>query len=188
MDIPWGSPAATRFVTNVGLLTSDGPHGPNVMAAEWTHHVSYQPGLIMITIHHEDATAQNIDKTKEFGVNLASQDQNWVASIAGGSHGQKVNKVAILKELGVQFYKAKKIKAPMIKGAALNVECKLLKTVELGDHVGYVGEALEVSADETKRPIVYHGGKYWQFGLQIQKPPQDFLDKIAKLVEKHRKV
>ena len=187
MDLPWGSPASKQFVTNVGLITSDGPWGPNMMAAEWTHHVSYEPGLIMICIHHEDATAQNIDKSKEFGVNIATADQNWVASIAGGSHGQKVDKIAVLKELGVKFYEGKKIKAPMIKDATLNVECELLKTFELGDHVGYLGQAVEVAVDESKPPIAYHAGKYWKFGDQIQKPPQEQLDKIKALVEKYAK-
>ena len=187
MDLPWGSPASKQFITNVGLITSDGPHGPNVMAAEWTHHVSYQPGLIMIAIHHKDATAENIDKSKEFGVNLAADDQNWVASLAGGSHGQEVDKIAVLKELGVEFYDAKKIKAPMIKGTSLNVECKVVDKFELGDHVGYVGQAVEVSVDENVKPIVYHAGKYSKSGEQIQKPPQEELDKMAELVEKHKK-
>ena len=41
MDIPWGSEGTRKFVTNVGLITSDDPHGNNIMAAEWTHLVSY---------------------------------------------------------------------------------------------------------------------------------------------------
>ncbi len=186
-DIPWGSPESKKFVTNVGLVTTDGPHGPNVMAAEWTHHVSYSPGLIMICIHHADTTAKNIEKTKEFGVNIAAQDQTWVASIAGGSHGEEVDKVAVLKDLGVQFFRAKKIKPLMVKGAVLNVECKLVKTIEVGDHVAFIGEAVEVYSTGETEPVAYHGGKYYKLGEHIQKPPQEFLDKIKKLVEKHAK-
>ncbi len=29
MDIPWGSEAAKKFITNVGLITSNGPFGHN---------------------------------------------------------------------------------------------------------------------------------------------------------------
>ncbi|MBI2110294.1 hypothetical protein HYT51_00760, partial [Candidatus Woesearchaeota archaeon] len=46
VDLPWGDPRTIKFVTNVGLITSTGPHGDNVMSAEWTHQVSYSPGLI----------------------------------------------------------------------------------------------------------------------------------------------
>ncbi len=30
MNIGWGDPRLEKFVTGVGLITSDGPHGPNV--------------------------------------------------------------------------------------------------------------------------------------------------------------
>ena len=53
MDLPWGDDCSKKFVTNVGLITSDGPHGPNIMACEWTHHVSYSPGLIAVCIGPE---------------------------------------------------------------------------------------------------------------------------------------
>lgn len=186
MDIPWGSEASAKFVTNVGLITSNGPYGHNVMAAEWTHHVSYSPGLIMVNVGFDKATEANILKTKEFGVSLAVVDQNIVASIAGGSTGKEVDKIKVLKELGVEFYKAKKIDALMVKGAALNVECRLVKAEKLGDHNMFVGEAVNVSVG-NKEPLVYHGGEYYKIGERVQKPEQEYLDKIRKIMEKHRK-
>lgn len=186
MDIQWGSDPAKKFITNVGLITSDGPHGPNVMAAEWTHHISYEPGLIAVAIRPEDATAENIQKTKEFGVSLCATDQNVVSSISGGSTGKEIDKIAVLKELGVEFYQGKKIKAPMIKGAALNVECRLVHAKDLGDHTLFVGEAVDVQVSD-KEPLAYFAGKYWKLGERIQKPPQEVLEKIQKLVDKYKK-
>jgi hypothetical protein len=34
---------SNKFITNVGLITSNGPFGADVMGCEWTHHVSYNP-------------------------------------------------------------------------------------------------------------------------------------------------
>ena len=62
MDLPWGDERTKQFVTNVGLITSNGPYGDNVMAAEWAHHVSYEPGLIAVCINPKDATHKNIGK------------------------------------------------------------------------------------------------------------------------------
>jgi len=186
MDMPWGSPESRKFVTNVGLITSNGPHGHNVMAAEWTHHVSYEPGLIMINIGHDKATASNIKKSKEFGINIAAIDQNVISSVSGGSSGNDVDKIKVLKEMGVEFYKAKKINALMLEGAVLNVECKLMKTIELGDHTAFVGEALDIKSSENQ-PLIYTGGKYFHLGDQVEKTSQDFRDKISKIVEKHKK-
>ena len=59
-----------QFITNVGLITSNGPAGIDIMAAEWTHHISYSPILISINVRAHDVTAENIQSSKEFGVNL----------------------------------------------------------------------------------------------------------------------
>ena len=187
MDIPWGSEPAKKFVTNVGLITSSGPHGDNIMSAEWTHHVSYQPGLILISLKTSEATYENIIKTKEFGVNLSAQEQNVLASVAGGSSGKNVDKIAVLKELGFKFFKAKKIKALMVEGAALNVECKLVNKIEVGDHVAFIGEAVEVHLLTGKEPLVYHGQKFWKFGANIPRPSEAEINKIKSIVEKHTK-
>lgn len=186
MDLPWGSEESGKFVTNVGLITSNGPHGQNIMAAEWTHHISYSPGLIAVNIHTFDATHDNIMKTKEFGVNLTGVDQNIVSSIAGGSSGKNVDKIKVLQDMGVEFYKAKKIDVLMVKESVLNAECKLIKAIELGDHMMFVGEVVEASLT-NKEPILYYGGKYYRVGEQTQKPPQEVRNKIEKLVEKYRK-
>jgi flavin reductase (DIM6/NTAB) family NADH-FMN oxidoreductase RutF len=44
----------------------------------------------------------------------------------------------------------------MIKGAAMNAECTLGKQEELGDHIMFVGEVTEISADENIKPLVYN--------------------------------
>jgi len=187
MDLPFGDERTKQFVTNVGLITSNGPNGHDIMAAEWTFHVSYSPGLIAVCIHRLDATHENIEKTKEFGVNLCASDQNILSSIAGGSHGQDVDKIGVLKELGYKFFKAKKIDVLMVEGAAMNAECKLFKQIELGDHTMFVGEVVELYPVTGKNPIVYHAGKYWKLENQVSKPTQEERDKIKEIVEKYRK-
>ncbi len=186
MDLEWGTAGSRKFITNVGLITSSGPHGDNIMAAEWTHHVSYKPGLIMINIHEVDTTYENIIKSKEFGVNLAAIDQNVASSVSGGSHGQQIDKIAILKELGFEFYKGKKIGALMLKGAVMNAECKVVKTEKIGDHAMLIGEIVELSLAD-KQPLVYHDGKYWHIGEQVHKPEQNTLDKIKELAERYKR-
>src|SRR5262245_20427493 len=103
LDLPWNDERSKKFITNVGLITSDGPVGPDVIACEWTHHVSYHPGLIAVCIRPDDATHENIKQTGEFGVNLCSTDQSRMSSIAGGYTGTKFDKIKALEELGFKF-------------------------------------------------------------------------------------
>ena len=186
MDLPWGDERTRQFVTNVGLITTNGPYGHDIMAAEWTHHISYKPGLIAICINPRDATHANIEEAKEFGVSLCAYDQNVLSSISGGSSGKNTDKISAMKELGFKFYKAKKINVLMIEGAALNIECKLVKQISLGDHTTFVGETVETKLSD-KKPLVYHAQKYWNLGGSIAKPSQNELDRISRIIEKHKK-
>ena len=175
-----------KFVTNVGLITSNGPYGNNIMSAEWTYKISSQPFLMMICIGYEDATFTNIKESKEFGVNIAASDQNVVASISGNHSGKEVDKIILLKELGVQFYKAGTIDVLMVKDAAMNVECRLKEMIEIGDHCLFIGEVQSISSNE-KEPLTYFNGKFFNLGAKIEKPGPQTLEKINTLVERFRK-
>ena len=187
MDLSWGETRTQQFVTNIGLITSNGPHGQNIMAAEWTHHISYSPGLIAVCIKPEDATNKNIKKTKEFGVNIASTEQTSLSSISGGYTGSKFDKIKALKEIGFEFYKAKKINVLMVEGAVLNIECKVIKQIPIGDHTMFVGEIQEASINKDKTPIAFHKGMYGQVEFNLSKPLQGERERIAKIVEKYKK-
>ncbi len=187
VDMPWGDKRAITFATNVGLITSNGKHGNNIMACEWTHHVSYSPGLIAVCIGKNKATQENIIKSKEFGVNIAAIDQNVIASVSGTNHGSQVDKIAALKELGYNFFPGKKINALMVEGAAMQAECRLVKIVDIGDHPILIGEIIELYPATNKMPLVYHNQKYWSLTEQVKKPEHKELEKIREAVVKHKK-
>lgn len=187
MDLKWDDRRTRQYITNVGLITSNGPNGLNVMSCEWTHYVSYSSCMMSVCVAPSHASHKNISETGEFGINLASVDQNVFASVAGGNTGAEVDKIAVLKELGYEFYEAEKINTLMVKNAAMQAECKVVKQMDVGDHTMFIGEVLKISGDPGDKPMVYHNGKYWHVGEQIVKPPQEKLDEIKMLVEKHKK-
>jgi flavin reductase (DIM6/NTAB) family NADH-FMN oxidoreductase RutF len=188
MHLAWNDRRTRQFITNVGLITSNGPTGLDIMSAEWTHHISYSPSLIAINVRGHVATAENIQSSREFGVNLAA-DQNVVCSVAGRYSGRETDKISLIKEAGlIVFYTAKSINVLMVQGAAMNAECKLVKQEELGDHIMFVGEVVEITADENIKPLIYHNGKYRHLGEDISKPPADVLAKIEKLAVKYNRI
>ena len=110
-----------------------------------------------------------------------------MSSIAGGYSGKQYDKIKALKELGFEFYDAKKIKAPMVKSAAMNAECKLLNEFPLGDHTMFVGEVVEASNNPDKGPLGYHNGRYWIMDTNAAKPSQEERERFKKVVEKFGK-
>lgn len=186
MDLPWGDERTIQFVTNVGLITSNGSYGDNIMAAEWTHHISYSPGLIAVCIRSNDATYDNIQQTKEFGVNICASDQATVSNISGIYTRKEVDKINALKELEFKFYKANKIKTLMLEGAVVNIECKLVKEIPFGSHTMFVGEVVETLLNPDKEPLAYNKGKYWLLDKNIPKPSAEELEKINKIINKFK--
>ena len=186
MDLPWGDPRSNKFATSIGLVTSNGPHGHDIMDCEWTHHLSYRPGLIAVSLGPTKATVKNIRASKEFGINLCATDQTIIASVAGGYSGKDYDKINALKDLGFQFHKATSIDVLMVKGASLSVECKLFKEVTFGDHVMLIGEVSEAIHNTDKESLIYNNGKYWSL-QPIAKPNEETRQSIKDILEKHKK-
>lgn len=157
--------AFRRFTTTVGLITTHGSRGPNVMAAEWTFNISYRPFLISVHVGPEQATHEAIVESGEFGVNLVAEDQVLAMGFAG--HFSKYDTDKLSSEV-FETYPAKKIKAPMIKGCLLNAECRLVQRVPMGDHVAFVGEVIEFSVDGEKSPVVLHQGAH-RLGARLRR-------------------
>ena len=164
--------AARCLITSVALITTRGRHGANVMSAEWTFQVSYQPMRLIVLVNPEEATHDNLMDTREFGANFLSDEQAALAHNAGYYTGKEVNKLS--SEL-FRTHHAKGIQAPMISGCFLNAECRVAQIIEAGDHTMFLGDALNVQFDKTKDPLLYSQRRYWHRGSPVEKQPAIYL-------------
>jgi len=167
------SKAERYFSTGISMITSYSTKGPNVMAAEWVLQISYNPVLIAIFIHKGSQTLKNIEKTKEFGVNVASKEQTAQVSVAGGYSGFEIDKIN-LKNI-FKTFTPQKIKSLMISGCTINAECNLVRKEKLGDHVMLVGKVVHIKHDDTKSPLLYHKGRYFGLGPMVEHDRQEVL-------------
>ncbi len=143
------------FTTGVALITTAGRTGPNVMAAEWTFNVSYNPFLISIHIEEGEATHASIVETGEFGVSMCAEEQVVAMAFAGHFTGSETDKMS--NEL-FETVPATKIKAPLIRGSLFTAECRVVQRVEMGDHTAFVGEVVAFAVEGERKPIVLHRG------------------------------
>ncbi|SMH70804.1 flavin reductase family protein [Candidatus Nitrosotalea okcheonensis] len=159
------SKAERYFSTGVSMITSRGTKGPNIMAAEWVIQISYNPILIAIFIQSGSQTLKNIEKTKEFGVNVASTDQTTAINVAGGYSGSEIDKLKIKNVF--KIIKSRKIKTVMISGCTINAECKLVRKEKIGDHIMLVGKVVYIKHNDVKSPLIYHKGRYFSLNSMI---------------------
>jgi len=167
------SKAERYFSTGISLITSRGIKGPNVMAAEWVMQISYSPVLIAIFIHRGSQTLKNIEKTKEFGINVASKDQTTEVNVAGGYSGSEIDKLKIKNVF--KIIKPQKIKTVMISGCTINAECKLVRKEKIGDHVMLVGKVVHIKHNDVKSPLIYHKGRYFSLDSTIEHDRKEVL-------------
>lgn len=177
---------ASKFITNVGLITSNGPIGHNIMACEWTHQISYSPGKIAVCIKKtNNETVQNIRSSKVFGVNLCAFDQALIPLVAGLNKGTEVDKISALRDLGFLFHPAKHIDVLLVSGASLNAELHLVEELDVGSHTMFIGEVVDVLTNE-KESLAYG---YHKMGSVIPIPffSDEKMQEVKKIIEKNRK-
>lgn len=184
MDLHWGSPETDKFIGIVGLITTDGPLGPNIASCEWTRLISYSPAIIAINTAPNDATTENIRQTKEFAAGIATTEQASLVNVAGGNTGKEINKIEALKELGYKFKNASAIKAPFVEGTALNLECKVIQELILGDHIMFIGEVVAAEKGEGE-PLAYHQRLFYKLGKNLPKPTDQERERIKSIVAKY---
>lgn len=187
MDIPWGDEKTTKFVSHIGLISTDGPHGPDIMACEWTQQISYRPALLAVYVKPTSATYDNLLASGCFGVSIASEGQSVLTSVAGGQSGKTVHKIKVLDQLGFRFRAAEQIAVLLPEGTSFWAECTLADHRPYGDHEMFVGEIVCAAINKEAKPLLYHGGTYWRKGEQILKPPAEELEKIREIIQKAKK-
>lgn len=163
-------PQPTTLVSTVG---SDGAF--DVMTASWVSIVSKTPPTMAVSLNRNRLTYKQIRETGCFVVNMVPTGLTVAADYCGLRSGRDMDK---LKVAGLTPVKASQVAAPLIAECPLNVECRLLREVELGEYVLVLGEILEIHAVEAAfgedgridasafDPLVYLGGirEYWSLG------------------------
>jgi len=156
-------------VVIVGTLV-DGQ--PNFMTAAWFTKLCFEPLLVGVSIGHQKHTVRGIRQTREFSLNFPAVDQAILADYCGLVHGHEENKA-----VHVDMFSGQLDGAPMVRQCPVNVECRLMQTVTLPKNYLFVGEVVNVYADEEiltdgaidaakLRPLVFTllGGAYWHIG------------------------
>ncbi len=121
------------------LVTSKGEK-ENIMTAAWCFPLSNQPPMFGVSVAKKRYSYETIREGKAFGINLADKGMEAMLVGAGRNSGRDMDKFAefgIGKEYG-------KLGIPLVKESPASIECKLVQEMETGDHVLFVGEAVNV--------------------------------------------
>jgi len=173
------SPTTLLFPTPVVLVTCVDEKGKaNIITLAWTGVVNSEPPMIGISIRPGRYSHGCVKRSKEFVVNLPSDDMVRKVDACGILSGKETDKFT---SVGLKQAVAQRVKPPLIDECPVQMECVVKQTISLGSHDLFLGEivALHVREeiqtekdriDMTKAsPLVFCPGanEYWNLGKCI---------------------
>jgi flavin reductase (DIM6/NTAB) family NADH-FMN oxidoreductase RutF len=140
-------PKTLVYPTPVWVVgTYDNGGKPNVMTIAWGGICCSKPPCIAISLRKATYTYGNIVERKAFSLNITPEIYAKEADYFGSVSGRNEDKFAVT---GLTPVRSKLIDAPYVKEFPLVLECKVIHTLEIGLHTQFIGEIVDVKADET---------------------------------------
>jgi flavin reductase (DIM6/NTAB) family NADH-FMN oxidoreductase RutF len=146
----------------IAWITSQNPHGQlNAAPFSFFNVFAGDPPVVGIGISsHEPGrpkdTRRNIRETKEFVVNLVSEDTAQAMNVTAIEFESEVNEIP---EAELETIASVHVKPPRIAASPVSMECTLMQIVELGAHNGLVlGRvlAMHVRDDLVLDPVKHY--------------------------------
>ncbi len=144
--------ACSLFATGVAVLTTraaDGtPHGLTVNSFST---LSLDPPLVMVAIDRLCGFLHAFESSGYYAVNILREEQRDLSI-----------RFAQLPEgrfAGVPWRGGPATDSPLIEAVLGVIECRIVRTLEVGDHRMLIGEVVEVGVSEG-RPLVFFRSEY----------------------------
>ncbi len=126
--------------------TYDGEGKPNLMNVAWGGICNSQPPCVAVSLRKATYSYAALMERKAFTVGIPSQAQIVQADYVGIASGREVDKFV---ETGLTPVRGELVDAPYAAELPVILECRVLHTLEIGLHTQFVGEILDVKADEA---------------------------------------
>ncbi len=137
-----------RFATGITVVTirlGEEVHGITVNAFT---SVSLEPPLVLVSIDRKARANALLRQSGRYGVSILGHDQHRHSNHFAG-RVQLEDQIDLVEVEGM----------PLVKGALAHLICRVLQTVEAGDHSLFIGEVEHLAHREGK-PLLYYAGRY----------------------------
>ena len=118
---------------------------PNLMNAAWGGICCSKPPCVAVALREATYSFTNIMERMAFTVNIASEEMAMKADYCGMVSGKDVNK---FESAGLTPVKSDLVEAPYIKEFPMALECRVIKTVDIGLHTQFIGEIMDIKCEE----------------------------------------
>lgn len=142
---------AGSFATGVAVLTTIDRNGNRFgLTMNAVSSVCLDPPLFLACVDKSSATLGPLMESGVFALNILAHGQDKISNTFASKGEDKFANVAA--DTGV-------LGVPLITGALAAAEFRVHQTIEAGDHVIVIGEAVATHANDAE-PLLYFRGKY----------------------------
>ena len=155
------------------------PEEWNPLTVAWVGTICSDPAMCYISVRKERHSFPILERTMEFTINLTTEDMARVTDWCGVRSGADYDK---WKETDLTPLPGEKVASPTIEQSPLSIECRVKTTMDLGSHVMFIADVLNVRADsryfdpetgrfdlESSGLMAYSHGHYFKLGEMIGK-------------------
>ncbi len=148
----------------------------NVFTVAWAGTVCTNPPMVSISVRPERFSHRMIMETKEFVINLTTEEMAYAVDFCGVRSGRDVDK---FKTCNLTKEEASEVKAPLLKESPVCIECRVREVKNLGSHDLFLADVVAVHAEEaymdpngrfrlsSAKPLAYSHGEYYGLGKQF---------------------
>ena len=123
------------------VLTAEAADGQVAAATvNWVTQASFEPPLVAVGVKADSGAHSIIKDSKVFALNVLGKDQQSMA-FAFFKPAEREGDT-----IGGEAFAAGSAGAPVLAGTQAFLECKLVETVEIGDHSLFVGEVVDAGS------------------------------------------
>jgi flavin reductase (DIM6/NTAB) family NADH-FMN oxidoreductase RutF len=144
------------------------------MAAAWAGICCSRPPCLAVSLRKATHSYGNIVARQSFTVSIPSEAYVKEADYFGIASGANVEKFAVT---GLTPVRSELVDAPYVAEFPFALECRLLHTIEIGLHTQFIGEILDIRANESAlddqghldieqvKPIIFAPGNRAYYGI-----------------------
>jgi flavin reductase (DIM6/NTAB) family NADH-FMN oxidoreductase RutF len=147
--------ALGTFCTGVTVITTRGPEEPYGMTATSFTSVSLDPPLVLVCVISGTLGSETISQNGVFAVNILSHQQEPLSRYFASR--DRPRGADAFKEVA---HRNGVTESPILEGAAAHVDCRVVQSFDVGDHIIFIGEVVALEFDPEVPPLLFHGGRY----------------------------
>ncbi|ACK71572.1 flavin reductase domain protein FMN-binding [Gloeothece citriformis PCC 7424] len=130
----------------------------NGFTVSWVMQASFEPPLIVNCVRRDSISHEMLKKSQVFSISFLEEGQKDLASKFFKPKSRVGNKFE-----DVEFYEGEETGCPIIKDSLGYIECKVVESVEKGDHTVYVAEVISAGIHREGKSLSLESTG-WQYG------------------------